>query len=79
MKNAYDNCYNNIINLNGSKWTSIKTKKGWHHFEVFSFSQKTQTVSMFAVCDKKIILTIKKPELKNKGKWKRGWVKNVKI
>jgi hypothetical protein len=34
---------------------------------------------MFAVCDKKIILTIKKPELKNKEKWKRGWVKNVKI
>ena len=79
MKNTYDNCYNNIINLNGSKWTSLKTKKGWHHFEVFSFSKKTQTVSMFAVCDKKIILTIKKPELKNKGKWKRGWVKNVKI
>ena len=78
MKNTYDNCYNNIINLNGSKWTSLKTKKGWHHFEVCSFSKKTQTVSMFAVCDKKIILTIKKPELKNKGKWKRGWVKNVK-
>ena len=31
----------NIINLNGSKWTSLKTKKGWHHFEVFSFSKKT--------------------------------------
>ena len=79
MKNTYDNCYNNLINLNGSKWTSLKTKKGWHHFEVVSFSKKTQIVSMFAVCDKKIILTIKKPELKNKGKWKRGWVKNVKI
>jgi len=34
---------------------------------------------MFAVCDKKIILTVKKTELKNKGKWKKGWVKNVKI
>ena len=79
MKNTYDNCYNNIINLNGSKWTSLKAKKGWHHFEVCSFSKKKQIVSMFAVCDKKIILTIKKPELKNKGKWKRGWVKNVKI
>lgn len=79
MKNTYDNCYNNLINLNGSKWTSLKTKKGWHHFEVFNFSKKTQTVSMFAVCDKKIILTIKKHELKNKRKWKTGWVKNVKI
>ena len=55
MKNTYDNCYNNIINLNGSKWTSLKAKKGWHHFEVFSFSKKKQIVSMFAVCDKKII------------------------
>jgi len=65
------------MNLNGSKWTSIKSKKGWHHFEIFSFSKKNQTFDMFAVCDKKIILTIKKTELKNKEKWKRGWVKNV--
>jgi len=79
MKKKYDILYNNVMNLNGSKWTSVNTKKGWHHFEVISSSKKTQIINMFAVCDKKIILTIKKPELKNKEKWKRGWVKNVKI
>lgn len=36
-------------------------------------NKKNKTVEMFAVCDRKSIMTIDISELKPKKKWIRGW------
>ena len=73
MINKYDQKYNRVHLLNKSKWTAIKKVNGWRHFMVKDVNKKNKTVEMFAVCDRKSMMTIDISELKPKKKWIRGW------
>ena len=73
MINKYDQKYNRVNLLNKSKWTAIKKVNGWRHFMVKDVNKKNKTVEMFAVCDRKSMMTIDISELKPKKKWIRGW------
>lgn len=73
MINNYDKKYNRIHLLQKSKWTATKKVNGWKHFMVIDVNKKNNTVDMFAVCDRKIRITINVSELKIKKNWIRGW------
>ena len=73
MINKYDQKYNRVHLLNKSKRTAIKKVNGWRHFMVKDVNKKNKTVEMFAVCDRKSMMTIDISELKPKKKWIRGW------
>ena len=66
MINRYDQKYNRVHLLNKSKWTAIKKVNGWRHFMVKDVNKKNKTVEMFAVCDRKSMMTIDISELKPK-------------
>ena len=50
-----------------------KKSKWLRHFMVKDVNKKNKTVEMFAVCDRKSMMTIDISELKPKKKWIRGW------
>tara|TARA_B100000945_G_scaffold285744_1_gene256247 strand:+ start:105 stop:305 length:201 start_codon:yes stop_codon:yes gene_type:complete len=56
-----------------SKWTSVNKVNGWYHFEVRNVEKKDNTLELFAVCDKEIIIKVSFNELNDKSKWIRGW------
>ena len=57
-----------------SKWTSVKKRKGWRHYEVRNVLKKKKQLELFAVCDKKISFNIDIQELKDSKKWIPGWI-----
>ena len=73
MINNYDKKYNRIHLFQKSKWTATKKVNGWKHFMVIDVNKKNNTVDMFAVCDRKIRITINVSELKIRKNWIRGW------
>ena len=73
MINNYDKKYTRIHLLQKSKWTATKKVNGWKHFMVIDVNKKNNTVDMFAVCDRKIRITINVSELKIRKNWIRGW------
>ena len=73
MINDYDKKYNRVSKLEKSKWTSLKRLNGWSHYEVINVDKKNSEVELFAVCEKEKRVIVKREELKNKGRWIRGW------
>tara|TARA_Y100001970_G_C14184615_1_gene831834 strand:- start:1569 stop:1784 length:216 start_codon:yes stop_codon:yes gene_type:complete len=57
-----------------SKWTSVKKRKGWRHYEVRNVLKKKKQLELFAVCDKKIFFLIDMQELSDRKKWIPGWI-----
>tara|TARA_B100001094_G_scaffold320335_1_gene366419 strand:- start:295 stop:639 length:345 start_codon:yes stop_codon:yes gene_type:complete len=74
MISDYDKKYNKVSKLDRSKWTSLKRLNGWKHYEVVNIDKKNKEIELFAVCEKKKRVTVKKKDLKNKSLWVRGWV-----
>jgi len=56
-----------------SKWTSVEKISGWRHYEVRNVLNRTKQLELFAVCDKKISITVDLKEILNKEKWIPGW------
>ena len=73
MINNYDKEFNKIFKLENSKWTSLKKLNGWKHYEVININKKNNQIELFAVCENKIRLIVKREDLQNKQIWKRGW------
>ena len=73
MINNYDKDFNKISKLENSKWTSLKKLNGWKHYEVININKKNNQIELFAVCENKIRLIVKREDLQNKQIWKRGW------
>ena len=73
MINNYDKEFNKISKLENSKWTSLKKLNGWKHYEVININKKNNQIELFAVCENKIRLIVKREDLQNKQIWKRGW------
>ena len=77
MISDYDKRYNRVSKLEKSKWTSLKKLNGWKHYEVINIDKKSNKIELFAVCEKKEHVIVKKEELKNKSLWVRGWDSKV--
>lgn len=60
-----------------SKWTSVKKKYGWRHYEVKNVFKKKKELEMFSACDDKISFIIKLEDIKNRKQWVPGWKKIV--
>jgi len=73
MINNYDKEFNKISKLENSKWTSLKKLNGWKHYEVININKKNNQIELFAVCENKIRVIVKREDLQNKQIWKRGW------
>ena len=73
MINNYDKEFNKISKLENSKWTSLKKLNDWKHYEVININKKNNQIELFAVCENKIRLIVKREDLQNKQIWKRGW------
>ena len=56
-----------------SKWTSLKKRNGWMHYEVLNVFKKQGLVEMPCLCNKTITTKIKIKDLKDKTKWVVGW------
>ncbi len=56
-----------------SKWTSVKKRKGWRHYQVRNVLKKKKQLELFAVCEKKISFNIDINEIKDRKKWIPGW------
>ena len=61
-----------------SKWTSVQMLLGWRHYEVRNVLVNKKQLELFAVCDKKIKVTIDFRDIKDKKKWVPGWKEIVK-
>ena len=73
MISDYDKRYNRVSKLEKSKWTSLRKLNGWKHYEVINIDKKSNKIELFAVCEKRKRVFIKKEDLKNKNLWARGW------
>ncbi len=73
MISDYDKKYNRVSKLDRSKWTSLKRLHGWKHYEVVNVDKKNDKIELFAICEKKKRVFVKKDDLKNKKIWIRGW------
>ena len=73
MISNYDKRYNRVSKLEKSKWTSLKKINGWKHYEVININKKSNTIELFAVCEKEKRVIVKKEDLMNKNLWVRGW------
>ena len=60
-----------------SKWTAVKKRKGWRHYQVRNVLKNKKQLELFAVCDKKIFFNIDIEELKDKKKWIPGWIEII--
>ncbi len=68
-----DKKYNKLYKLDKSKWTSLEKLNGWKHYEVINVNKKSNKIELFAVCEKKKSVIVKKEDLKNKSLWIKGW------
>ena len=68
-----DKKYNKLYKLGKSKWTSLEKLNGWKHYEVINVNKKSNKIELFAVCEKKKSVIVKKEDLKNKSLWIKGW------
>ena len=62
-----DKKYNKLYKLDKSKWTSLEKLNGWKHYEVINVNKKNNKIELFAVCEKKKSVIVKKEDLKNKS------------
>ena len=68
-----DKKYNKLYKLDKSKWTSLEKLNGWKHYEVINVNKKSNKIELFAVCEKKKSVIVKKEDLKNKSLWIKVW------
>tara|TARA_B000000477_G_C5894987_1_gene143920 strand:- start:258 stop:455 length:198 start_codon:yes stop_codon:yes gene_type:complete len=59
--------------LLNSKWTSIKKKNGFIHYQVRNVLIKKKQIELYAVCDKSISFNIDINKIKDKSEWIPGW------
>jgi len=59
--------------LFNSKWTSLKKKNGFLHYQVRNVLVKKKQIELYAVCNKNVSFIINIKDLKNKSDWIPGW------
>ena len=59
--------------LLNSKWTSIKKKNGFIHYQVRNVLIKKKQIELYAVCDKSVSFNIDIKKVKDKSEWIPGW------